>query len=48
MFAVMNGRERSKDDWETLFKAADPRYKLIGATLPPGSRIFIIEAEWTG
>ncbi|KAH7391258.1 S-adenosyl-L-methionine-dependent methyltransferase [Cadophora sp. MPI-SDFR-AT-0126] len=48
MLAAMNGRERSKDDWEALFKGADPRYKFNGATLPSGSRIFIIEAEWTG
>ena len=48
MLAAMNGRERDKDDWEALFKKADPRYNFLGATLPPRSRLWLIEAEWTG
>lgn len=48
MLASMNGRERGKDEWASLFKQADQRYKFLGATLPPGSRLWLIEAEWTG
>jgi hypothetical protein len=44
----MNGRERGKTEWEALFTMADSRYGFLGATLPPGSRLWLIEAEWMG
>ncbi|KAF4633016.1 hypothetical protein G7Y89_g5105 [Cudoniella acicularis] len=48
MLACMSGRERVESDWEALFKKADERYKFLGATPVPGSRLWLIEAEWTG
>jgi hypothetical protein len=48
MLVALNGRERGKDEWAALFKRADPRYKFLGAALPLGSRLWLIEAEWTG
>lgn len=46
MLVTVNAREREVDDWEALFKEADPRFKFLGARLPPKSRLWIIEAEW--
>jgi hypothetical protein len=48
MLACMSGRERSASDWKVLFEKADPRFKFLGGTLPPNSRLWLIEAEWTG
>jgi hypothetical protein len=48
MLACMSGRERVEGDWEILFKKADPRYKFLGASLAPRSRLWLIEAEWAG
>jgi hypothetical protein len=48
MLACMAGREREEKDWKTLFEKADPRFKFLGASLPSGSRLWLIEAEWTG
>ena len=48
MLACMGGHERGEGDWETLFKTADHRYRFLGAALAPGSRLWLIEAEWTG
>jgi hypothetical protein len=48
MLACMNGREKETADWEELFKRADERYKFIGAKIGPESRVWLIEAEWTG
>jgi hypothetical protein len=46
MLVTVNAREREVDDWGALFKEADPRFKFLGARLPPKSRLWIIEAEW--
>jgi len=48
MLSCMSGREREVDDWKTLFKKADERYKFLGASTSVGSRLWLIEAEWTG
>ncbi|CZR70241.1 related to sterigmatocystin 7-O-methyltransferase precursor [Phialocephala subalpina] len=48
MLSVMSGREREASDWEALFKKADERYKFLTARIAPQSRLWLIEAEWTG
>jgi len=44
----MSGHERGVDEWEELFKKADPRFKFLGAAPPQNSMMWLIEAEWTG
>jgi hypothetical protein len=46
MLVTVNAREREVDDWEALFKEADPRYKFLRAWLPPKSRLWLVEAVW--
>jgi len=46
MLVTVNAREREVDDYEALFKEADPRYKFLRAYLPPKARLWLIEAEW--
>jgi len=48
MLAGFSGREREASDWEELFKQADPRYKFLGVSPTPRSKMWLIEAEWTG
>ena len=48
MMVAMNAKEREEGDWEALFKKADARFKYLGARRPKGSRMSLIEAEWTG
>ncbi|KAI1171108.1 O-methyltransferase-domain-containing protein [Nemania sp. FL0916] len=46
--AVNNTGERSVDDWESMFKKADPRFKFLKAWKPPKSTMWFVEAEWQG
>ncbi|PMD67408.1 S-adenosyl-L-methionine-dependent methyltransferase [Hyaloscypha bicolor E] len=48
MLACMSGHERGVSEWEELFKQADSRYKFLGAAPAPNSKMWLIEAEWTG
>jgi hypothetical protein len=48
MMIAMNAKEREDADWRALFEKADPRYKYLGAKLPEGSRMGLIEAVWKG
>lgn len=48
MMVAMNAKEREEGDWEALFQKADSRFKYLGAERPEGSRMSLIEAEWTG
>ena len=48
MQVTVNAREREADDWKGLFAAADERYVFKGTWKPKGSRMWFIEAEWTG
>jgi hypothetical protein len=47
MKAFNNARERDVKTWEWLFETADSRFAFKGITMPPDSRMAIIEAEWT-
>jgi len=48
MLTLLNAQDRTKDEFEMLFKKADPRYRFLGATRPKGCRMSIIEAVWEG
>lgn len=48
MLAFQNGKERTADDWSTLFKEADPRFKITRVYQPPKSSLAIVEASWEG
>ncbi|KAF8850350.1 S-adenosyl-L-methionine-dependent methyltransferase [Acephala macrosclerotiorum] len=48
MQVTVNAREREVDDWAELFKQADERFKFLKAWKPEKSRMWFIEAEWTG
>lgn len=48
MLTLCNARERDRDDWEMLFREADVRFGIVGASVPEGSSLAIIEAVWQG
>jgi hypothetical protein len=48
MMAAMNAREREQGDFASLFPAASPNFKFLGARKPENSRMWIIEAVWDG
>lgn len=48
MQVTVNAREREPDDWRDLFMRADERYKVLDVWMPPKSRMWFVEAEWTG
>ena len=48
MLTLCNARERDRDDWKMLFHEADSRFHFIGAYVPKGSSLGIIEAKWEG
>jgi hypothetical protein len=41
-----NAKERSIDDWKSLFEQADTRFKLNRIVNPPGSILAVIEFAW--
>ncbi|KAL6837948.1 O-methyltransferase domain-containing protein [Trichoderma camerunense] len=48
MQVTVNAREREPDDWRQLFARADDRFKFNDIWRPEKSRMWFIEAEWTG
>lgn len=48
MLSMHNGKERDVDGWKALFHQADPRFRVLSITQPPGSRLGIIEVGWVG
>ncbi|KAK8093353.1 hypothetical protein PG997_000038 [Apiospora hydei] len=48
MKAFNNARQRDHETWVHLFASVDPRLQFLGVTIPPGARMAIIQAEWTG
>ena len=46
MLAFQNAKERTADDWTTLFKETDPRFKLTRVYQPPKSTLAIVEVTW--
>jgi len=48
MLADHNSCEPTAADWEKLFVAADPRFKLLGVQQPELSTMAAVEVEWAG
>lgn len=46
MMALMNGKERTIEDWKILFNKADSRFTWNGGNRPDGSRLWIITTTW--
>ncbi|KAI2464417.1 S-adenosyl-L-methionine-dependent methyltransferase [Annulohypoxylon bovei var. microspora] len=46
MMQLLNAQERDEVQWRALLAKADPRFRWIGVTRPPGSALAIIEASW--
>ena len=46
MMTVCNSRERTAEEFEALFKAADPRFRLVGIHRTPGSPLSIVEVRF--
>lgn len=46
MMALMNGKERTLEDWKILFNKADSRFTWNGGNRPDGSRLWIITTTW--
>lgn len=43
MLVACNGIYRSLEDWKALFRKADERFRLLNATVPPGSPFGLLE-----
>lgn len=48
MTELFKARERELSEWVDLFRLADTRFEFKGASLPEGSDLSIIVAEWKG
>ncbi len=48
MLSLLNAQDRTKDEFEVLFRHADPRYRFLGVSRPVGCRMSIVEAVWEG
>lgn len=46
MLTLLNARERKIAEFRMLFEMADKRFKWVGASLPPKSKMWKIEAVW--
>ena len=46
MLSILNARERDADEWQSLFKEADPRFRFLGVKRSKGSSFAIMEAIW--
>ncbi|TVY81049.1 O-methyltransferase gsfB, partial [Lachnellula suecica] len=46
MLQIQNAREREEQDWKSLFKEADARFKFEGVQQPQGSKLAFIQASW--
>ena len=47
MMTCCNSRERTAEQFETLFAAADPRLKLVNIHRVPGSPLGIMEVRFS-
>ena len=46
MRAIFNAKERSLDDWNSLFLKADQRFKKLRVNQLVSSALALIEVEW--
>lgn len=48
MITLLNSQERTREEYEALFKEADPAFRMVGVIRPKRCRMGIIEAVWEG
>ena len=48
MWAILNAGERDMEQWEALFRRADPRLKLVHVEKPAGSALSVMDLELGG
>ncbi|KAI0470511.1 putative O-methyltransferase [Xylariaceae sp. FL0804] len=48
MLELLNGGNREMDEWKILFAKAHSSFRFKGGRQPPGSGMWILEAEWMG
>ena len=48
MKQLLNAKERDAEDWASLFKAADPGFRLQRIQMPKESKLAIVEVIWEG
>ena len=50
MMAILNAKERGRDDWADLYREADTRFRFIGVKTKnaPGAQMSFMEASWEG
>lgn len=48
MLSLLNARERSADEFKTLFSEASHNFRFLGVTRPKGCRMSLVEAVWEG
>lgn len=48
MLAFQNAKERTTEDWRTLFNAADERFEVGEVVQPMNSALAIVAATWRG
>jgi hypothetical protein len=46
MMATSNSMERDQDDWEELFRSADPRFKLEEVKRMDGAKLDLVVFRW--
>ncbi|KAI0172756.1 putative O-methyltransferase [Hypoxylon sp. FL1284] len=46
MLEIGNAKERTLDEWKSLFEQADPKYVFKGMQQLPGSSLAFLEAAW--
>ena len=46
MLKLLKVGDRELVEWEAIFTAAHRRYRFNGGSRPPGSSLWILEAEW--
>lgn len=46
MLALQNAKERTVEDWASLFKEVDTRFQLTKTHQPPKSALAVLEVTW--
>jgi hypothetical protein len=48
MLGLQNAQERTLDDWNSLFKDTDLRFKVVKISKPSQSYLSVMEVIWEG
>ncbi|KAL9025549.1 MAG: hypothetical protein Q9196_005649 [Gyalolechia fulgens] len=48
MLAFQNAKERTAEDWKSLFREADERFELTRVEQPPKATLAVVEVTWKG